>query len=186
MTKNHFLELLNKELKRLPKQEREEIIRDYEEYFLIAQSNEQQEHEVIQSLGSPKHLAKELLATYYIEEMQKSATVKNTLRAIWAGIGLGFLNFIFILGPFVAIITTVASLWFIAIIFILTPIVVLINAAVNVDSFSWFDLFVAVTISGASILLLTGVYYITALLKKWTVLYLKFNVAIVKGESINA
>ncbi|MEK4700231.1 DUF1700 domain-containing protein [Solibacillus sp. FSL R7-0668] len=186
MTRKQFLEELKKQLKKLPKQDQEEIIRDYEEYFHIALAEGKQEHEVAQSLGTPKQLAKELKATYYIEEMQKSASFINITRAIWAAVGLGFLNIIFILGPFIAIVATFASLWVTASIFVLTPILVLINAAIQLNSFIWFEFFVALTISGVGILLLIGLYYITALLKKWSIQYLKLNVSIVKGEIVNA
>lgn len=186
MTRKQFLEELKKQLKKLPKQDQEEIIRYYEEYFHIALAEGKQEHEVAQSLGTPKQLAKELKATYYIEEMQKSSSFINITMAIWAAVGLGFLNIIFILGPFIAIVATFASLWVTASIFVLTPILVLINAAIQLNSFIWFEFFVALTISGVGILLLIGLYYITALLKKWSIQYLKLNVSIVKGETVNA
>lgn len=186
MTKKQFLDELKWQLKKLPRQELGDILRDYDEYFQNAQSDGKQEHEIVQSLGSPKQLAKELLATHYIDEVQKSASVLNIARAVWAAVGLGFLNIIFILGPFIAIVVTLASFWLTAFIFVLTPLVVVINTVVHIDSFTWFDLFVAISFSGVGILLLTGLYYITALLKKWTIHYLKFNVAIVKGETVNA
>lgn len=186
MIKKQFLEELKKQLKKLPKQDQEEIIRDYDEYFQIAQLEGKQEHEVAQSLGTPKQLAKELIATYYIEEMQKSASFKNITQAVWAAVGSGFLNIVFILGPFIAIVATLAALWITASIFVVTPLVVLLNAAINIQLFTWFEFFVALTISGVGILLLIGLYYITALFKKWTIHYLKFNVSIVKGETVNA
>lgn len=95
MTKNQFLAELERQLYKLPKQEVEDILRDYDEYFQNAQFDGKDEHEVIKSLGSPKQLAKELLATYYFEEVQKSATFSNIARAVWAAVGLGFLNIIF-------------------------------------------------------------------------------------------
>ena len=186
MTKEQFLEELKRQLKKLPNQELEEVLRDYDEYFMIAQSEGKQDQEVIQSLGSPKQIAKELLATYYIEEMQKTASVQNISRAIWAGLGLGFLNLIFILGPFIGVVATVVSLWFSAIVFVLTPLLVLILVAINIQIFTWFNLFASIALCGIGILLNIGLYYITALLKKWTIQYLKLNVSIVKGERINA
>lgn len=185
MTKEQFLTELESQLKKLPKSDQEEILRDYNEYFTIAQSDGKLEHEVVQALGSPKQLAKELLASYYIEEMQKSASAKNTMRALWAGVGLGFLNLIFIVGPFIGIVSTVASFWLVGIVFLFTPALVLIGAAFNVGSFAWFDFFVALTLSGVGVFILMGLYYITSLLKKWSIRYLKFNVAIVKGDSVN-
>lgn len=182
MTKNQFLAELERQLYKLPKQEVEDILRDYDEYFQNAQFDGKDEHEVIKSLGSPKQLAKELLATYYFEEVQKSATFSNIARAVWAAVGLGFLNIIFLLGPFIGIVVTVVSLWFSAFIFVLSPLFVLFKAIFFTESFIWFDLFVSIALSGIGILFLVGLYYVTLLLKKWTVQYLKFNIAIVKGE----
>lgn len=182
MTKNQFLAELERHLNKLPKQELEDILRDYEEYFQNALSDGKTEQEIAKSLGSPKQLAKELLATHYIEEVEKSDSALNIARAIWAAVGLGFLNIIFILGPFIGIVATVASLWFSAFIFIITPLFVLIKAIFFTESFVWLDLFIAITLSGIGILFIIGLYYATALLKKWTIQYLKFNVAIVKGD----
>lgn len=170
----------------MPKQDLDDILRDYEEYFQNAQNDGKMEQEVVQSLGSPKQLAKELLATYYIDEVQKSNSIGNIFRAIWASIGLGFLNLIFILGPFIAVVVTVASLWFVAVVFVLTPFLVLLKAAISIQLFIWFEFFLALSLAGIGILLLIGLYYLSSMLKKWTIRYLKVNVAIVKGEKTHA
>ena len=182
MTKDRFLNELKQHLKKIPKQDLDDILRDYSEYFQNALDDGKQDHEIIQSLGSPKQLAKELLATYYIDEVQKTDSVGNIFRAVWAAVGLGFLNLIFLLGPFIAMVVTVASFWFTAFVFVLTPLLVLLKAVIAIESFIWFEFFIAISLAGIGILLLIGLYYMTALLKKWTIKYLKLNVAIVKGE----
>lgn len=93
-----------------------------------------------------------------------------------------FFKYHFLLGPFIGIVVTVVSLWFSAFIFVLSPLFVLFKAIFFTESFIWFDLFVSIALSGIGILFLVGLYYVTLLLKKWTVQYLKFNIAIVKGE----
>lgn len=181
MTKKQFLLELEKQLKKLPKNELDDILQDYNEYFMMAESEGKQESQIIEALGTPKQLAKELLANYHIEEMEKSSSLQNMMRAIWAVIGLGFLNLIFILGPFIAIVSVVASGWIVGIVFVLTPVLVLISAAINWGTSFWFEMFVSVSLCGVGLFVLMGLYYITSLLKKGSLRYLKFNVAIVKG-----
>lgn len=186
MTKDQFMNKLKQHLKKIPKQDLDDILWDYEEYFQNAQNDGKLEHEIVQSLGSPKQLAKELLATYYINEVQKYDSVGNIFRAVWAGVGLGFLNLIFILGPFIAMVATVAAFWITAFVFVLTPFLVILKAAISIESFIWFEFFLALSLAGIGILLLIGLYYISGMLKKWTIQYLKINVAIVKGENVHA
>lgn len=185
MNKEQFLNELKLKLNKLPKQDQEEIIQDYKEYFYNAQIDGKEEVEVVTSLGSPTKLAKELVATYYIDEVEKKATVKNILHAVWATVGLGFLNLIFILGPFIGVAAIVLGLWLSAIAFVLSPLLMLINPLVTTAAFSLFNFFNAIILAGLGILLGVGMYYCTKKLIKWTVRYLKYNVEIVKGGKIN-
>ena len=186
MTKQRFLSELQKHLMKLPVQDRQEILQDYNEYFTIAETEGKTEQQVIAALGSPKQIAKELLATYYIEEMEKSTSPTNTFHAIWAGIGLGFLNIMFIVGPFIGILGILFSFWAVGISLVISPLLVIAGAALTSATFSWFDFFLAIMCCGFGIAILIGCYYLTALIKKWSILYLKFNVSIVKGETRHA
>jgi uncharacterized membrane protein len=57
MTREEYLNELNKALKRIPKEERENAISYYREYFEDAGD----EQEVIRELGEPKELARKIL-----------------------------------------------------------------------------------------------------------------------------
>ena len=186
MTKQQFLSELQKHLIKLPVQDRQEILQDYNEYFTIAETEGKTEQQVIAALGSPKQIAKELLATYYIEEMEKSNSPTNMFHAIWAGIGLSFLNIVFLVGPFIGLIGALLAFWVAGFSLIISPLLVIAGAALTSATFSWFDFFLAIMFCGFGFAILIGCYYLTALLKKWSIRYLKFNVSIVKGETRHA
>lgn len=186
MTKEHFLQALNEQLQKLPNDERQEILRDYEEYFEAAKLEGKSDAEVLASLGSPKQIAKELLATYYVEELEKSPSTSNIFRAMWAGIGLGFLNIVFVLGPFVGIVGVLFGFWIAAFSLVVSPLLVLAGVAFTAATFSPFDFFVSLTFCGIGILVSIGCLYLTNVFKKWSIRYLKFNISIVKGDTSNA
>lgn len=181
MNKEQFLKQLQRKVKQLPKEDKEEIIRDYVEYFHNAKLEGKDENETIASLGSPDQLSKELLATYSKEKGQNIKPATTIFRSVWAAIGLGFLNLIFVLAPFLAVVAVVISLWISAVAFILAPVVVLINAVVSGDSFFWFDFFAAIGFTGIGIFFFIGNYFLTKILMSWTMRYLHYNIAVVKG-----
>ncbi|MER2000812.1 MAG: DUF1700 domain-containing protein, partial [Lysinibacillus sp.] len=72
MNKQQFLQSLEQHLQALPQEDQQEILRDYHEYFLAAEAEGKTEQQVIESLGSPKQLAKELLANHYVDVMEET------------------------------------------------------------------------------------------------------------------
>ncbi len=94
MTKEQFLKQLQAGLKKLPQEERKDIIHDYEEHFFIGKEDGKTEEEIAKSLGSPQQITKELIASYHLEKVEKNRTTGNILRAVWAVIGLGFFNWL--------------------------------------------------------------------------------------------
>lgn len=185
MNKNKFLSELKYQLRKLPQYEVDEILQDYHEYFTLAEMEGKSEQQIANGLGSPKQIAKELMATHYIEEMEKTNSLSNTMRAVWAALGLGFLNLVFILGPFIGVVGVIVGLWITGFSFIIAPILVLISAVIDLNSFRLFDLFTAIIFSGIGIFVLIGVHYFTSFVKKATIRYLKYNVSIVKGADKN-
>ncbi len=82
MTKKEFLDELEQRLKRLPKTEREETIRFYEEYF--AEAGEENEQNVIKELRSPTHIAAKILSEYADKTVESSSkSPRRSFKAIW-------------------------------------------------------------------------------------------------------
>ncbi|WP_432360079.1 DUF4097 family beta strand repeat-containing protein [Sporosarcina sp. UB5] len=64
MTENQFINELEHALKRLPVDERNDILQDIREYFSDGRSDGKAEEEIAASLGSPAKIAAELLEAY--------------------------------------------------------------------------------------------------------------------------
>ena len=74
MNKEAFLKVLNKKIKKLPKEDREDILQDYEDHFLFGLEEGKTEEEIVKALGSPSQIAKEILANHHLDEVSKSMT----------------------------------------------------------------------------------------------------------------
>ncbi|MCC3357159.1 HAAS signaling domain-containing protein [Bacillus sp. REN16] len=181
MNKIKFLSDLERQLRKLPKDEKADILQDYEEYFSIGVEEGKTESQIAASLGSPKQLAKELLAAYHIEKMEEISSTRNMFRAVWAVIGLGFVNLVIVLGPFLVVVFLLLAGWISGVAGILSPLLVIINTIINPEIFEWYDAFFSIALCGLGILISIGMYYGTVGVKNGFLRYLKFNVSIVKG-----
>lgn len=103
MNKQEFMVILKYHLHGIPEQDLKELLFDYEEHFEMGIRDGRDEEEIAVSLGTPKSIAKEIKANYMITKVEESFTVGNFFRAMFATLGLGFFNLVFILGPFIGI-----------------------------------------------------------------------------------
>ncbi|PKG25304.1 HAAS signaling domain-containing protein [Niallia nealsonii] len=181
MTKDQFLKNLDSALKPLSQAERQDIIQDYEEHFLIGVEEGKTEQDIAEALGSPNQISKELLASYHIKKVDAKATTGNMFRAIWAAIGLGFFNLVIVLGPFIALIGLIFSGWAVGISFVLSPLLILIDLVLQPGAFEFFNLFISILLCGLGIFISIGMLYVTKYFIKGFIRYLKYNVALVKG-----
>lgn len=181
MNKNTFMDELKYYVKSLPVEEKEEIIQDFNEYFEIGIAEGKSEEKLVRSLGSPQKLGKDLTATYYVEKAKTDQSVGNLSRAIWAVVGVSFFNILIVLGPFLLIATLILSFWIADISLISQVSWQFIHLVVHPESFSWFELFFSVTVSGIGILLILVVYPVTKFVIQLFIKYLAFNTRIVKG-----
>ncbi len=92
MTKQEFLTKLEGFLCKLPQEERYEILRDFQEHFNLAEAHGETEKETLELLGSPKAIAKELSAGFYITYAKENRSIGNISRAILAYSALGLFN----------------------------------------------------------------------------------------------
>ncbi|MGP7816691.1 HAAS signaling domain-containing protein [Niallia sp. 01092] len=181
MNKVQFLNELSSQLKNLKKLEREDILQDYEEHFRFGEEEGKTEEEIAATLGSPKTIAKEILANYHIEKVGNAASLGNIMRALWAVIGLGFFNLMIVLAPFIALVSVILSGWLVSIIGIFAPLLIFVNIIVSSVSLQWFSFFLSLAYCGLGIFLFMGMQIITKVLIRVFVRYLKFNASLVKG-----
>lgn len=188
MTKYSFLDELGRLLAKLPKDDRREVMQDYEEHFAFAIEAGKSDEEVIASLGSPEQIAKEVIADYHVELARSSKRVKdisNAVRAVFAAGGLGFLNLVFVLGPAIAIGGVILALGIAGAMSVASPILLLIASGTSLQAFYWFDFFGSLTFAGFGIFISIAAYYITKWMVKLMTRYLAFNLRMIKGEKNN-
>lgn len=83
MNKNQFIMTLSKHLKRLPAEERDDILTYYSE-FIDEGMTMKTENEVIAEIGSPKRIAREVTADFAIKELNdKDTSVKRRSTTLW-------------------------------------------------------------------------------------------------------
>src|SRR5690625_3562804 len=141
MTKEQFMSILNKHSTRLPEKEREEVMRDFEEHFAIGYEEGKTDEEIIEGLGSPQQIAKELVATYHLGQMESKSSAGNIIRAVWAVIGLSFFNLVIVLGPFIGVVGIVFAGWVTSVAFVVSPLLYTVNFVFQSGDFISFDLF---------------------------------------------
>ncbi len=180
MTKQQFLNELNRLLAPLPAAERADILSDYDSHIDSAIENGKTEEEAVADLGSPKTIALELGA---FQPEQKTTDLKKERHVgpnIFAFIGMLLFNLIFIIGPVAGIAGAFIGLYASAIACLLTPLAFIMNLFTHDTPILLAFFFILATFSfGYLLLLLThflakGFYRIL----KW---YWMLNVKIVRG-----
>lgn len=189
MNKEKFLKILTKNLKGLPKDEILDIRADFEEHFNIGMNKNRSEQDLAESLGDPRNLARQLKAFSYLKKAEETASAANISRAVFASLGLGFFNLLFILPPFLVIAAVVLSL-FAAAIAIAASGIAGFFASMFYPLFSQYltfafnpavGIFGFLGIAALGILFFIGVVFISRALYRQLVRYLKFNLGIIKG-----
>ncbi|MGG0237765.1 HAAS signaling domain-containing protein [Bacillus rhizoplanae] len=181
MTKEQFLHELSEHLRKLPEEERNDILYDYEEHFRFGIEEGKTEAEIIKALGSPKTIAKETLASHRLEQVKHNPTFSNVARAIVAIIGLSFLNLVVVLAPLLTIGSLIFTLWTVSVVFVFSPLLVL-TKIIFAQIFILSDVFVSILLFGIGLLLGIGAYYCTVWFKTLFVKYANWNLKVIKGE----
>lgn len=181
MTEKQFMEQLDANLSKVSAEERQDMLEDYQEHFAMGKAEGKTEEMIAEALGSPEKIAKELLANYHVEKAEANTTTGNVMRAVWAGIGLGFFNLIIVLGPFIGLVSVILSGWVVGLTFLLMPLAALAKLVIFPGSFVYFDLFFSLAFSGLGLFIVIGMYYVTKVVIRLFIQYLKFNISFVKG-----
>jgi uncharacterized membrane protein len=192
MNKKYFMDILSANLKGIPREEKFDIINDFEEHFAIGKENGRSEEELTEALGDPKLIARQMNASSLIKKAEETTSASNIARAIFASIGLGVLNIIFLLGPFIAVIAVILALFTSAIAITAAGITgffgsmfsplfsnyinssILINPAVGIFTFLGIGAFGG--------LFFIGDIYLAKYTYRLTVRYLKFNMRVITGR----
>ena len=196
MNKEEYFEKLTKLLKEIPKDEREDILSDYEEHFRIGMENGRTEEELSRALGDPKTVAKQIKAEYKITKAENEPSANSIIEAVIAAAGLGLINIIFVALPalgFAAIILTLfvvgLGVIFTGILAILSPLLHLIFPSIIHFPLSNGIIGNLVVVLGGVGLTVLGTIWVAAMayVAKWfynlALRYLRLNLRIIKGRT---
>ncbi len=194
MNKKDFISKLSTYLGGIPVEERQDVINDFEEHFKEGLAEGRTEEEIADSLGDPRALANrfkaKLKASILVNKAGKTTSAINITRAVLATLGLGFFNLMFILGPFIAIVAVLISLFVSAIAIIAAGITIFFASIFGPLIPQYFAVLInpAVAIFGSigvtcfGILFFVGCIYLSKILYRLFVRYIKFNLRIITGK----
>jgi len=190
MNKKDFMDRLSSCLGGISVEDREDVISDFEEHFNEGLAEGRTEEGIADSLGDPKSLANQLKASILVREAGKTTSAVNITRAVFATLGLGFFNLIFILGPFIAIAAVLISLFATAIGITASGITVFITSIFGPFFPQYFiglinpavAIFGSIGLTCFGILFFIGDIYLAKLLYRLFVRYIKFNLRIITGK----
>lgn len=111
MNREEYLEKLSMELRKVPKEDRDDILSDYEEHFLIGMEKGRSEEEISKALGNPRKVARQMKVEHIIKNAENEPSVGSIIEAVLAVTGLGLFNLIFVAGPVLAIVAVLISLF---------------------------------------------------------------------------
>ena len=190
MNKKEFLGDLSKYLRGIPREDEQDILNDFEEHFEMGKKEGRSEEDLAKSLGDPKVLANQLRASIMVAQAEKETTAGNITRAVFASLGLGFFNLIFVLGPFIGILGILAGLFAAAIGITAGGITGLLGTIFSPLFPEYFNLivnpavgvFASIGLICFGVLFFIGDIYLTRGFFRLFIRYIKFNARIVTGK----
>ncbi len=194
LNKKEFLNVLKKGLSGLEKEERKDILLDYEIHFAEGIKQGKSEELICEDLGSPKEIGKLYKANILIDEADKNVSTDNILKAIMASIGLGIFNIVLVLGPFLGLLGVVIAIFATSIALVTSGVVIFIDSVIIPINFLYLYLpkylMLNPTISvflGVSLVMIGVLIFVLGIfLCRWiyhlTIRYLKFNLKMIKGK----
>ena len=184
MTRQEFVEELSKELRELPDKERLDIIADHTALFLQGVRQGKSEEEIAAALGNPQEVARRILAEYRIQQAQANTSVGNLSRAVVAAISLGFVNLVFVLGPFLGLLGVMVALYAVAFSLLVSPLGILFvdGSYTGTSEQRLFFLFAGMVAVGLGGMLSVALVKLTIWLYRQFLRYLQFNVKLIRGR----
>nr|WP_263625586.1 DUF1700 domain-containing protein [Bacillus infantis] len=183
---NEFLGRLEKLLGKVPEYDRREMLYDYEEHFEIGLANGRTEREIMEELGDPHVIARDLLADYRIVKAEKTQSVSNIFQAATAAVSLSFFNLVFILGPLIGLAGVYISLCAVALVLTLSPFALLGSSFFTGFEDMTLNFFASLALFSLGLLLSIGMIYVGKFFYRVLLGYIKFNVRLVKGKGEKA
>lgn len=180
--KDKFLNRLRALLRDMPEKDRDEMIADLEEHFMIGLENGKTEAEIIQELGDPEAIASEALADYNPKKRAERQPAAGVVRMVLAAAGLVLINLIFIVGPAAGIFAAYLSLLAAAAGFVLSPILSFGFLIFSSTQQFLLAFFLSLILCGLGLVLGIAMIYVGKFLCAAVVKYVRFNVRVIRGR----
>ncbi|WP_019908623.1 HAAS signaling domain-containing protein [Paenibacillus sp. HW567] len=183
MTQEQFLKQLRELMNPIPEPLRSEWILDYEEHFRQAAGDGLAEEQIAEELGDPRQLAKEMLLVYRVNEAESSnGRFAPVSRAVFATVGLGFFNLVFVLGPYIMLLGVLLMCWASSVMSGIAALTAIYEGIIG-GAFTLIQgIFVAILLLGLGMLLGAFSRWLTQAVSRMTLQYLKFNSRVMKGK----
>jgi uncharacterized membrane protein len=173
----------------LPAEDLEDLLSDYREHFRLGKADGRSEDELFRSLGSPDDVAREIRATHLVKKAEHSCSCRNIFHAVFATLGLGLFNRVFVLVPFLLLIAMLLLVFAIGVVFIIVGPAAFVYALLQLlglPAFSiWLSplagIFLSVGITAVGLLLVIGDYYLARFFYLLGIRYLKWNIRVISG-----
>lgn len=195
MNKDDYLKELTRLLRKLPKEERDDVVSDYHEHFIIGIEKGRSEEEIAKALGNPKTVAKQINAEYMVRKAEDKQSAGSMFEAILAAAGLGIFNLIFVAVPTLIVVALILTAFavggamimggiLITISYMFQPLIPLIN--LNLPLGGILGIFGGIFIGVSLTILGVGLVAATAYITKWlyglAIRYLKYNIKLIEGR----
>lgn len=179
-------------MKNVDKDEKKDILNEYESHFISGYKDNKDDTEIIKKLGDPVKISKEINAMTAINKVEKEKNIKNIFIAAFSIMSLSIFNFISIIFSFFVLLLLLPLIlaYVIAVpIMIVSPIILLVIGVINgFDTISMNDIFEV--IKGVILGIILGIilgfmgYFVAKYFLNFVVLYLKWDMAILKKEKL--
>ena len=188
MMKQGFLKELDHELSALSKQERDDILNDYEEHFTAGYEAGKSDEEIIASLGRPKDISQEILETSDVEVLIKEKEVVVlgdshvkvvTQRNIGALICLLIFHGLIGFWIFFAVAMTIMSIFFAGLVMLASPLLYVI--AMPWQGFYLQDFFIGLAFSGCGYFIALGMWRLGKVVGRVVVNHVKYLASLATG-----
>ncbi|WP_284035818.1 DUF1700 domain-containing protein [Neobacillus sp. 114] len=170
MKNEDMLHELQERLKGLSAEDRQKLIELYEDLMVVAKENRK----------GDTNLSVTFADDYPPPISIENDSYRNIGRIILASISLFFFNFIFVLGPLIAIFAVYLSFWIVSACFVVSPLFVFTQ--VFIGGFTTFELFLSIILCGIGLAIGAGLFQAGKRLFLILSKYVNWNMKLIKGE----
>ena len=187
MNKHKFMKILKKNIKKIPKKERNDILNEYNNHFICGEHNNQSENQICEELGNPRKIGRELQAISYMDTAKNKNHFINIFHLVLSLASLSLMNcFIVIISLFILLLLLpfIFSMIIIAILLTLSPIIFFLYTIFfdRID-FDVSDLIHTVFASFIGVCMSILLFYMIKYSYNLFINYIKWNINLVKKEN---